>query len=190
MCSIGTFSKKIHPKRQGHSKYCTSQNCGKGNSLVPELQIPKFCGYVIATWWWHTINVYNLICYKVIHFQCCNHVFWQATNQMGICSPGSLGVIIATVWEVQFFLVSFPIWMNLLRKGAYKDISHIILKYTQKVTSWYQKYLNRRKERGGGGGGEVMTATNMLNFGGFRCIVYKQICCNLYLEKILLQHKY
>ena len=45
--------------------------------------------------------------------------------------------------------------MYLLRKGAYRDISHIILKHTQWATSWYQKYLHRRK------GGKVMTAKNM-----------------------------
>ena len=49
--------------------------------------------------------------------------------------------------------------MYLLRKGAYRDFLHIILKHTQYATSWYQKYLHRRKGgRGGGGGGEVMTA--------------------------------
>ena len=54
--------------------------------------------------------------------------------------------------------------MYLLRKGAYREISHIILKHTQYATSWYQKYLHKRK------GGEIMTATNMCsNFGGFRC---------------------
>ena len=55
--------------------------------------------------------------------------------------------------------------MYLLRKGAYRDNSHIILKHIQYVTSWYQKYLHKGKE------GKVMTATNMCsNFGGFRCI--------------------
>ena len=55
----------------------------------------------------------------------------------------------------------------LLRKGAYRDFLYIFLKHTHKATSWYQKYLHRRK--GGGGGGGVMTAINMCsNFGGFR----------------------
>ena len=39
------------------------------------------------------------------------------------------------------------------KKKWYRDISHIILKHTQLVTSWYQKYLHRRK------GEKVMTAT-------------------------------
>ncbi len=44
------------------------------------------------------------------------------------------------------------VWMDFLRKGAYRDFLHIILKHTQKATSWYQKYLHRRK------GGKVMIA--------------------------------
>ena len=48
------------------------------------------------------------------------------------------------------------------KKGAYRDISHIILKHPQKATSTVEKYLHRRK----GGGGGVVAATNMCsNFG-------------------------
>ena len=56
------------------------------------------------------------------------------------------------------------VWIYLLRKGAYRDFLHIILKNTQLATSWYKKYSNRRK------GEKVITAKNMCsNFGGFRC---------------------
>ena len=71
---------------------------------------------------------------------------------LGICRPRHLVIVLATVWEVQYFEWPLPFWMYLLRKGAYRDISHIFLKHTQS-TSWYQKYLHRRKGGWGGGGG-------------------------------------
>ena len=55
-------------------------------------------------------------------------------------------------------------WIYLLRKGAYRDLLHIILNQAQYATSLQQKYPHRRKEE------RVMIATNMCsNFGGFWC---------------------
>ena len=56
------------------------------------------------------------------------------------------------------------VWIYLLRKGAYRDISHIILKHT--ISNKLVIKVSAQKKGGGGGGGEVMTATNMCsNFG-------------------------
>ena len=46
MISIGTISKKLHPKRKVSLKKLHPPNCGKDNSQVPGLQMPKFdfCG--------------------------------------------------------------------------------------------------------------------------------------------------
>ena len=57
--------------------------------------------------------------------------FSKPQTNLGICSSRRLGDIFATVWEVQFFEWPLPFWMYLLRKGAYRDISHIIWKQTQ-----------------------------------------------------------
>ena len=62
--------------------------------------------------------------------------------------------------------MTLPFWMYLLRKCAYRDISHTILKHTIS-NKLVPKVSSQKKGRGVGG---VMTATNMIsNFGGFRC---------------------
>ena len=65
-----------------------------------------------------------------------------------------------------------------LRKGAYRDISHFILKLTpsNKLVS---KVSAQKK------GGKVMTATNMCsNFGGFRCrLPLGRNKCHLHLHR-------
>ena len=56
--------------------------------------------------------------------------------------------------------------MYLLRKGAYRDISHIILNTHNKQQVGNKSICTKK---GGRGGGEVMTATNICSdFGGFR----------------------
>ena len=64
---------------------------------------------------------------------------WASVDQ------GTLELYLPQIRKCHFFEWHLPFWMYLLRKGAYRDISHIILKHTQWATSWYQKYLHRRK---------------------------------------------
>ena len=60
--------------------------------------------------------------------------------------------------------------MYLLRKGAYRDISHIILIKAHTISNKFISKISAQKKGGGGGVGGVMTAKNMCsNFGGFRC---------------------
>ena len=58
--------------------------------------------------------------------------------------------------------------MYLLRKGAYRDISHHLKAHT--ISNKLVIKVSAQKKGGGGGGrGGVMTATNVCsNFGGFR----------------------
>ena len=51
-------------------------------------------------------------------------------TNLGAVAHGALELCVP-IREALFFFVTLRVWIYLLRKGAYRDISHIILKHTQ-----------------------------------------------------------
>ena len=145
---VPPFLRRYIQKGKGHSKNCTPQTVAR-NSLLPGPQIAKF-GFWLAK----TLSCDRrlpLRSYKAIHFQprknpqnICNvtssnhhnSAMLQVKNidptmlQLSILATG-LGNYPCHSLGGAIFLVTLAFLDDLLRKGAYRDISHIILKHTQ-----------------------------------------------------------